>query len=72
MEKFSLSNDNKYALLVYDIKPINKYDYKAHYKIYDTTNSAIYPINGPGIKNDHSIDYIDWGPIGTQLVSDSA
>lgn len=68
MEKFSLSNDNKLVLLVHDIKPINKYGYKARYKIYDTKNSAISSITVPGLKDDHQIDYVDWGPSGTQMV----
>ncbi|XP_074599103.1 inactive dipeptidyl peptidase 10-like [Brevipalpus obovatus] len=68
ISKYSLSNDGKYLLLVHDLKPTNRYGYKAQYKIYSTINSEIKPLTIPGMPNDITIDYAEWGPTGTQML----
>lgn len=68
IDRFSVSNDGRYILLVHDVKKSTNYAYKARYKVYDTENSYMISITVPGLDNDYQIDYIEWGPIGSQLV----
>lgn len=45
VEKYTLSPDHRYFLLVHDITSRNTYSIRAKFKIYDTKNSYIFPLN---------------------------
>ncbi|KAF8793998.1 Inactive dipeptidyl peptidase 10 like protein [Argiope bruennichi] len=66
VQKYSMSADQKYVLLVYDLNRIYRYSFDARYKIYDLENKRIYhlwPLNKFGEK----ISLATWGPKGNQM-----
>lgn len=74
IEKFSLSPNNRYILICFDLRRHYTYSYRASYAIYDTANNEINIIKLPETKkynedDDQQWTYIEWGPQGTQMVS---
>ncbi|XP_015786539.1 inactive dipeptidyl peptidase 10 [Tetranychus urticae] len=68
IERFSLSSDKRYVLLIHDVKKTTSHSFKARYKVYDTKNSVMSSLTAPGLEDDHQIEYADWGPTGSQMV----
>lgn len=67
VQKYSLSANGEYLLLVHDVRVVNTFSYTAKYQIYETKNSYSKPL----VMADGSQDlqYAAWGPIGSQLVN---
>ncbi|XP_023224997.1 dipeptidyl peptidase 4-like isoform X1 [Centruroides sculpturatus] len=67
IEKYSVSADMQYVLLIHDIIKIFRHSFIAKYKIYNVTNRQIIPL----IHADNPetfLRYAGWGPKGNQLV----
>ena len=68
VEKYTLSADHRYFLLVHDVSARRTYSNTVKYKIYDTKNSFISSVNTtPGSE----VQFASWGPKASQLVSQS-
>jgi len=66
VEKYTLSADKKFFLLVHDITSRRTYSSTGKYKIYDTKNSFISSVNTtPGFE----VQFATWGPRGSQLLT---
>ena len=70
VERYLVSHDRQYVLLVHDIKKIHSYSYKARYKIYNVVNKTISSLKASdsGVDTD-LLQYAEWGPRSSQLVS---
>ncbi|RWS04089.1 dipeptidyl aminopeptidase-like protein 6, partial [Dinothrombium tinctorium] len=66
VDRYLLSADQKYILLMTEMVFKNMYSYRAKYKIYDTRNSAIDQFEIDTVEGD--FDYVEWGPKRTQMV----
>ncbi|KAF8793994.1 Inactive dipeptidyl peptidase 10 like protein [Argiope bruennichi] len=67
VEKYSVSADHNYVLLLHDVIKLYRYSFKAKYKIFDIVNKKIYPLQ-PQEDNDGYLQYAGWGPKDNQLV----
>ncbi|KAI1291876.1 Inactive dipeptidyl peptidase 10 [Halotydeus destructor] len=66
VEKFSVSNDKRYILLVHEIKKLYQYSYTAKYKIYNVSSEHVFPLEGPD--QEQELQHAEWGPSSSQLV----
>ncbi|XP_035208378.1 inactive dipeptidyl peptidase 10-like [Stegodyphus dumicola] len=67
IQKYSISADHNYVLLLHDIIKLYRYSFKAKYKIYDIKNKRIFPLY-PQEEPDGYLQYATWGPTENQLV----
>ncbi|CAG2178670.1 unnamed protein product, partial [Oppiella nova] len=66
VQKFSVSADKKFVLLVHEIKKTTYYAFTAKYKIYNITNEHIISLKTSGGNQD--LDFAEFGPNGNQIV----
>ncbi|KAG8180137.1 hypothetical protein JTE90_028724 [Oedothorax gibbosus] len=67
IQKYSVSADRNYVLLLHNILKLFRYSFNAKYKIYDIKKGKIlslHPIKDP----DGYLQYAEWGPKDNQLV----
>ncbi|GFU47836.1 inactive dipeptidyl peptidase 10 [Nephila pilipes] len=67
VQKYIISADQNYVLLLHNVIKLYRYSFKAKYKIYDVANkkiSSLHPFEDP----EGYLQYATWGPRDNQLV----
>ncbi|KAG8432194.1 hypothetical protein GDO86_016728 [Hymenochirus boettgeri] len=65
--RYSVSPDQRYVLLAYDVKQVFHFSFTASYVIYNIRTREVWELNPPEVE-DSVLQYAEWGVQGQQLV----
>ncbi|RWS06757.1 prolyl endopeptidase FAP-like protein, partial [Dinothrombium tinctorium] len=68
VQKYSISPDRTYLLLVLDIKKLFRYTYYAKHKLHRIKDERLTALTPDPKRPNEDLQYASWGPRGTQLV----